>query len=187
MQIQRGRPSFASRVTVPINARAERPEPPRELTDSEKELWRHLVRSRRPRWFDGSEALLQSYVISTIHCQALEARLRQATPSADAPYERLARLHCQAVKQCASLARTLRLTVSSRVDRNLRHDGDEPLMEMLDSHPGPNLRPVRDVGAGIEPRRFSDLLEQSRRRRGRATAASLAAHEMPDGVAPQSD
>jgi hypothetical protein len=127
MQVQRGRRSRASLATLPVNVRAERPAPPRELSDAEKELWQRIVRSRRPGWFSGSEAILRSYVLSTVHCQQLEAQLRAMTPGATGPYERLARLHRQAVTQCASLARGLRLMVSSRVDQHVRHDGDAPL------------------------------------------------------------
>src|SRR5262249_31887936 len=147
MQIQRGRPSLASKMTVPISVRAERPPPPAELSAAERELWQHLVLSRRPGWFAGSESLLQSFVTATIHCQAIEAELRKMVPRADGPYERLARLHRQAISQCTALARALRLTVNSRLDRNLRHDGDVPLMDTPPPR-NPRLRTVRDNSAG---------------------------------------
>jgi hypothetical protein len=173
----------------------ERLEPPQELNAAERELWERVVFSRRPQWFAGSESLLQSYVTLTVHCQEIEKQLRMTKPRADGSYERLARLHRQTVTQCTSLARSLRLTVQSRLDKTIRADGDEPLAGVpAPWHRTPQLRAVPDAADSSGERRFSDLLRAedrgvevvTRALTGEVTippmtaAASLAASEAVD-------
>jgi hypothetical protein len=57
----------------------------------------------------------------------IEAALRKANPDASAHYERLARTYRQSVALAASLARTLRLVPSTRLDRTRPQDGDLPV------------------------------------------------------------
>jgi hypothetical protein len=201
MQIQRGHKSIASQSPLPtINVRAERLAPPPELSGPEKDLWLHLVHSRRPQWFVGSEALLRSYVISTVHCQRIEDELRKTVPSATGPYERLARLHRQTVSQCASLARSLRLTVNQKIDASQRATGDLPVGgAIVPWDRGPQSRAVPDAVDSNGERSFAALLARDRGVEDRghvhdlpaapdkkdvklldAFLASLAASEEPD-------
>jgi hypothetical protein len=46
---------------IEIDARRERPAPPPEFSEAEQALWRRLVDSRRPQWFDGALEPLASH------------------------------------------------------------------------------------------------------------------------------
>jgi hypothetical protein len=165
-------------MAVPVvDARFERPEPPKEFTPAERELWTRIVHSRRPLWFSGSESLLQSYVTLAVHVQKLEAEIRKAVPSAAMSYVKLMQIHARTVAQCASLATKLRLSPSTRIDKNTKHDGEVPLQ----NEPAPwRLRVAPDVGTGCGERRFSDLLEAQGRGVEVVATASLAASEALD-------
>jgi hypothetical protein len=112
---------------VEIDARFERPPPPDRLSEREKELWRKLVDSRRPGWFRGGEELLESYVLTTMQTQQIEAELRLRKPSSEPDYQRLARLHRQCVAQTSLLATRLRLTPGSRIDKSQPQVGEVPM------------------------------------------------------------
>jgi hypothetical protein len=45
---------------VAIDCTLGRPPAPERLNQSERDLWERLVLARRPRWFDGSEAILEN-------------------------------------------------------------------------------------------------------------------------------
>jgi hypothetical protein len=127
---KRGRVSAASLTVVPadeIDVRLGRPPAPERLSDEERDLWERLTFSRRPQWFSGSEALLESYVTTVSQVQRLEAALRKAKPGTSDRYQRLARLHRQSVTLAASLATRLRLTPSSKLDKSQPTDGELPV------------------------------------------------------------
>jgi hypothetical protein len=126
---KRGRISDAALAVVPadeIDVRRGRPPAPERLSEAERALWDHLVFSRRPDWFAGAESLLESFVVTTIQGEHIEAALRQ-TPVEDACYAKLARLHRGTVALAATLATRLRLTPHSRIDKNRPQDGDLPV------------------------------------------------------------
>jgi hypothetical protein len=127
---KRGRISAAALTVVPpdeIDVRRGRPVPPERLTAEERELWERLTFARRPGWFTGAEAILESYVCTTMQVQEFEAALRKARPVAGARYAKLARMHRQAVVLAASLATKLKLVPSSRLDRRTPQDGELPV------------------------------------------------------------
>src|SRR5215469_8452578 len=117
---KRGRVSGAALTVVPageIDVRLGRPPAPERLSDEERELWERLAFSRRPGWFSGAEAILESYVCTIVHVQKIEAALRKAKPGTGERYQKLARAHRQSVALAASLATRLRLTPSSKLDK----------------------------------------------------------------------
>jgi hypothetical protein len=85
-----------------------------------------LTFSRRPGWFAGAEAILESCVVAVSHVRRIGVALRKAR-SLGARYEKLARLHRQSAALAATLATRLRLTPSARLDKRTLHDGDEPV------------------------------------------------------------
>jgi hypothetical protein len=118
---KRGRVSGAALTVVPaaeLDVRAGRPPAPERLSAEERELWERLTFSRRPGWFSGAEAILESYVCTIVHVQKIEAALRKAKPGTSDRYQRLARMHRQSVALAATLATRLRLTPSSKLDKS---------------------------------------------------------------------
>jgi hypothetical protein len=127
---KRGRVGAAALTVVPadeIDVRLGRPPAPERLSDEERALWEKLTFSRRPGWFSGAESLLESFVMTTLHCQRLEAALRKAKPGTSDRYQRLARMHRQSVSLCATLATRLRLTPAAKLDKRTPTDGDAPV------------------------------------------------------------
>jgi hypothetical protein len=125
-----GRVSGAALTVVPpdeIDVRRGRPPAPERLSEAECALWEKLTFSRRPGWFAGAEAILESYVMTVLQVQQLEAALRKAKPIAGARHARLTRMHRHAVVLAASLATKLKLVPSSRLDRRTPQDGDLPV------------------------------------------------------------
>jgi hypothetical protein len=109
-----------------IDVHRGRPPAPERLSAEERGLWERLTYSRRPRWFAGSETLLESFVVATLHCQKLEAAMREAEPIGEG-YQRLVRTHRQTTMLCATLATRLRLTPSSKLDKRTPTDGELPV------------------------------------------------------------
>src|SRR6516164_3331561 len=96
---KRGRVSAAALTVVPadeIDVRLGRPPAPERLSDEERALWEKLTFSRRPGWFSGAEAILESYVTTVSQVQRLEAALRKAKPGVSERYLKLAHTHRQA-------------------------------------------------------------------------------------------
>ena len=60
--------------------------------------------------------------------QMIEAALRKAKPGMSERYQKLLRMHRQAVAVTASLATKLKLVPSSRLDRRTPQDGDLPVV-----------------------------------------------------------
>jgi len=127
---KRGRVGAAALTVVPaaeLDVRVGRPPAPARLSDEERALWEKLTFSRRPGWFSGAEAILESYVTTVSQVQRLEAALRKAKPGTSDRYQRLARMHRQSVGLCATLASRLRLTPSAKLDKRTPTDGDLPV------------------------------------------------------------
>jgi len=127
---KRGRVSAAALTVVPaeeVDVRRGRPPAPERLSEAERALWEKLTFSRRPGWFSGAETLLESFVMTTIECQEIEAKLRRTKPVTGAPYQKLARLHRHTVALAITLGSRLRLTPSSKIDKTQPQDGDLPV------------------------------------------------------------
>src|SRR5262249_20145770 len=116
---KRGRVSAAALTVVPpegIDVRRGRPPAPERLSAEERELWERLAFSRRPGWFAGAEASLESYVATVLQARELEAALRKVKPGIGKRYTTLLRLHRQSVALASLLATRLRLTPQSKLD-----------------------------------------------------------------------
>ena len=127
---KRGRVGAASLTVVPadeIDVRLGRPPAPERLSAAERELWEKLTFARRPGWFSGAEGILESYVVTTLHCQRLEAALRKTKPGVSERYQKLARLHRQSTALAATLATRLRLTPHSKLHKSQPTDGELPV------------------------------------------------------------
>lgn len=127
---KRGRVSGAALTVVPvgeIDVRLGRPPAPERLSEAERALWERLIYSRRPGWFSGAEEVLESYVVAVSQVQRIEAALRKAKPGVSERYQKLLRMHRQAVALTASLATKLKLVPSSRLDRRTPQDGELPV------------------------------------------------------------
>ena len=127
---KRGRVGAAALTVVPadeIDVRLGRSLAPERLSDEERTLWEKLTFSRRPGWFAGAEAILESYVTTVSQVQRLEAALRKAKPGTSERYQKLVRVHRQSVALAASLATKLRLVPSSKLDRRMPQDGELPV------------------------------------------------------------
>ena len=127
---KRGRVSGAALAVVPateLDVRVGRPPAPERLSAAERELWEKLTFARRPGWFSGAEGILESYVVTTLHCQRLAAALRKAKPGTSERYQKLARLHRQLTTLAATLATRLRLTPSAKLDKRTPTDGEMPV------------------------------------------------------------
>ena len=127
---KRGRVSGAALTVVPANeidVRLGRPPAPERLSAEERALWEKLTFSRRPGWFSGAEGILESYVVTTLHCQRLEAALRKAKPGMSERYQKLTRLYRQLTGLAATLATRLRLTPHSKLDKTQPTDGELPV------------------------------------------------------------
>lgn len=126
---KRGRVSAALTVVPPdvLDVRRARPPAPERLSKEERERWDQLVGTRRPSWFAGSDAILESYIIRVTQMQRLEAALRKVDPGTGDRYQKLARTHRQTVALAASLAVKLRLVPSTRLDKRTPQDGELPV------------------------------------------------------------
>jgi hypothetical protein len=125
-----GRPSQQLSLVPPtaIDAKFGRPPAPEDFSEPEVRLWERLVLARRPNWYLGSEAVLQTYVSTVINNQKVEQALRRARAGPSARYVTLSRLHRQGALLAATLATRLRLTPSTAIDKNISRDGsDKPV------------------------------------------------------------
>jgi hypothetical protein len=91
-------------------------EPPEDLPERQKAIWRDIVSKVRPGWFYSSEALLKAYVGTLWQLETL-ARVLQAEEPCSAGYFKILRLQLSVTKVAASLATKLRLTPRSTFDR----------------------------------------------------------------------
>ena len=115
-----GRPSAGSLSVVPVFEQP-RPEPPGQLPEEGKEVWRGIVAGFRADWFQGSEHLLKCYCQKSSWSGRLPACSTQCSIRSDR-YGELVRLYALVVGSLVSVATKLRLTPqSSRDSRNIKH------------------------------------------------------------------
>lgn len=118
----RGRHSAAENTVIITGAFGQRPDPPAELTPRQAELWREIVASEDPKFFDTGalRGLLASY------CQHREAaeKINEVINSFDAlwlrngeavkRYQTLLRMRDLEARGAAGMATKLRLTNQAR-------------------------------------------------------------------------
>jgi len=91
-------------------------DPSEHLSETEKSVWRGMVKKVRPRWFYSSEALLRAYVGTIAQLETLARGLAEEEPCSRR-YFQILRLQPSVTKTAAMLATSLRLTPRSTVDR----------------------------------------------------------------------
>ncbi len=98
--------------------RWEYPDPPSDLTPEQREIWRKVMRSRPPEWWDeASIPLLVQYVRAIDLADVTYARAMSALAEGDATLSaHWLRLYDSAVKTVRSLATSQRLSQSSSKD-----------------------------------------------------------------------
>jgi phage terminase small subunit len=112
------RKSAAALTVVPFRP-APRLRPPDDLTEAERAIWRQITESLPPERFHASDTpLLRSYVVASARVVQAGERLRRGAVRAGkvspwfGAWERALRLQL-------SLARSLRLLPSARLDRTV--------------------------------------------------------------------
>jgi len=111
------RKSAASLAVVPQLPGTGRPEPPADLDDGEKRLWREVVNSLPPHWIDAAgRIILRRLVAQAALCLSMEEQLRahRAAGTVVETYAKLAKQHSDTAKQTENLLASLRATPRSR-------------------------------------------------------------------------
>jgi hypothetical protein len=113
--------------TMAILERGKRPDPPKDLTDEEAEVWRNVVDSMPPDWFSAATfPLLGLYCRHTAGLGFIDKMIRVLEKSVDDPKARkewrlmstIRRRECKAI---AMLAVKMRLAQQSSYDRESVH------------------------------------------------------------------
>ena len=117
---QRGRKSAAG-LSIIASVTMQRPAPPDDLTEKERELWLAITNSKSVDYFDaGTEVLLTEYcrLKTTIEVMAVQINLFDpewlASDDGVKRYRALTNIRDQAQGRLGTLARSLRLTNQSR-------------------------------------------------------------------------
>jgi hypothetical protein len=138
------RQSAESRSAAAFRAGAEGLPPPKHLRREAKELWRSIVASKPPDWFDaGSGILLERYVECALHWRALWGeieRLEKAQKPNGKQIAALERRACRFAQLLARLASSLRLSVQAAVNWHSRKNGERGA--------GANAQPGDDLLGG---------------------------------------
>ena len=113
---QRGRKSAAALAVVPIDARQQRPEPPKRLSRAEKAVWRETTAAVRPDWFWSSEFLLEIFCRSVVLERWLAEQITVTAPT-DEHFADLVKMQRAEAMLVGNLAGKLRLTPRSTWDR----------------------------------------------------------------------
>ena len=102
---------------TPREAAKPRLAAPCALTPAESDVWQRTVSSLPPEWLKADQGpVLERYVKHVVRAQALEALIAAADPAFDLDrYAKLVTLAGAETSRILSLARSLRLTVQSRL------------------------------------------------------------------------
>lgn len=99
---------------MPVDVKAQPPEPPSRLTDEEWAIWEEVTKAVRP---GGSEILLETFCRAVATERRLATLLRQSDPANDLDFTNLVKSHRSESMLVAHLAGRLRLTARSTRDR----------------------------------------------------------------------
>lgn len=118
----RGRQSLADSATVVTGAFGKRPDPPDGLTERQCDIWREIVASEDPNFFDSAalRALLADYCRHRESAEKLAVVLNQFktewlnNPKALSQYRTLVRTRDIETRATVTMATKLRLTNQSR-------------------------------------------------------------------------
>jgi hypothetical protein len=84
-------------------------EPPKDLTEHGKEIWRGVVACFRPDWFQGAEAILADYCQTAVTERQIAGVITECGVQ-DERWPELVRLHCNVTSSLANLGTKLRMT-----------------------------------------------------------------------------
>jgi hypothetical protein len=130
---RRGRKSAAAQAVVPFPIEQHRPDPPKELSATEAQVWTDLVRSMPPDWFpECTHALLALYCQAIVRVRLIDTLIGKTDLNTDPKaYNRLALTLDRERKAIITLSRAMRLTNQSRyvpqtAGRHFRDHQDDP-------------------------------------------------------------
>jgi hypothetical protein len=113
------------------------PEPPKDLTEQGKEIWRGIVACFRSDWFQGAEAILAAYCQTAVTERQIAAALGEYATTDDRWLE-LVRLHCNVT---SSIGTKLRMTPQSthnkRATKHVSLVGTPPWLDNVTDEPDP--------------------------------------------------
>lgn len=116
---QPGRTSAAS-LEVVTELQNYRPAAPDHLSDEEKDLWRRVMNSKPPGWWDaGSIPLLKAFVKLNTSVDLIQERIEAVDIDAEdgiGAYNTLTRIRDRDIARASQLATRMRLTQQARFD-----------------------------------------------------------------------
>jgi hypothetical protein len=89
-----------------------RPEPPNDLCEQGKEVWRGIVAGFQPHWFQGCESLLACYCQTAVTERRLAGAITECGVQ-DERWPEMVRLHCNVASSLANLGTKMRMTPQS--------------------------------------------------------------------------
>ena len=96
-------------VSIPV-----RPNPPDDLTEYAQRIWRDVVNTKPPEWFESdSFPLLRNYCIAADEANRCHRKMIEITPLSEG-YKEVHDLWAKSTKMIAELAVKMRLTQQSR-------------------------------------------------------------------------
>lgn len=112
----RGKKSAASLSVASVSALPSRIEPPSDLTDAQAAVWRAVVSTKPPEWFDADSApLLAEYCRAAVLCDLLAVQIEAAIAGGEAgELKMLLDMRDKESKRLVSIGTKLRLTQQSR-------------------------------------------------------------------------
>lgn len=115
------KPTLVKAVT---EARTPRLQPPVELSDEQKSIWRETVEALPPDWFAAEHGpLLRMYVGHVDRATRLEQALGKLDPADSLnEYERMGKLLAVESAKALSLARAMRITQQARLKPETAHN-----------------------------------------------------------------
>jgi glycerol-3-phosphate O-acyltransferase len=119
--VQRGRKSPESQAVVVALVPGTRPEPPRELTPEQAQVWKTTVGALRADWFGPENfALMAQFCRHAALADVIDKALRATDIKADlARFARLAAMQSRESAMISSLATRLRMTVQASRDSRI--------------------------------------------------------------------
>lgn len=130
-----------SRLSI---TRAGYPEPPADLTPEQREIWRRVVRSKDPEWWDDAALpLLVQYVRAIDLADATYARAMESIAHGD-PVESAhwLKMYDAAVRTVRSLASDQRLSQSARKDDKAKMQVMQEPVIKAKPEPPPEPKPL---------------------------------------------
>ena len=117
---KRGRKSAAELSIVSVTVDGYRPEPPRDLRETEVQIWRGIVSSVPAGWFTrGNEPLLVAYCRHVATSDRLATLVEKIVPSQEPDalkrWDKLLGMRERESKAALSLARAMRLTQQAQM------------------------------------------------------------------------